>query len=65
MSSEYPEAVTLAAEGLHGGALAHVPHADGLVFADGKDQFVFWVEKSSRDAIKQAKSASAATYLDI
>jgi hypothetical protein len=45
VSGEDPEAVVLATEGLNGGALRHVPHADRLVLRVRDDELVLGVEE--------------------
>jgi hypothetical protein len=48
---EHPEAVVLAAEGLHADALGHVPHAERLVLAVGDDEVGLGVEEHARDVV--------------
>ncbi len=52
MRGKDPEAIMLAPEGLHSGALRQVPDAHGLVLAARHDQFVFGVEQSGGDIVE-------------
>mmetsp|Transcript_5766 Transcript_5766/g.11358 ORF Transcript_5766/g.11358 Transcript_5766/m.11358 type:complete len:267 (+) Transcript_5766:230-1030(+) len=52
--AEDPEAVVLAAEGLHTLPLGHVPHADRLVLRVGDDELLLRVEERARDVVDVA-----------
>lgn len=47
MSSQDPEAVMFATEGVKTDALGHVPDSDGLILCVREDQFLPWMEHNT------------------
>ena len=54
MGRENPESIMFASEGLDSSALSHVPHTDGLVFADRQNEFLTRMEKRAGNVVKVA-----------